>query len=251
MRAVSFSNTAEPFETDPNPDQLLPPSSEYSQLPLLSSTLMMARPSDEPGSTSVMRSLPALRMIDVIESPGGSTSSSTTFVSVMLPLASSTGASFTAVIVMDAVSLAAENGVAPPLTDTSTLLPSVSELWSQTRKSNEATSATSPPGTKRMRSMSRSNRALEPETVPTAFQFEPASIEYSQTPLPLVRDVTAIPSSAMASTSVTFASRFEMRSPALAGSSSLMLVKDGAEGLRVGASFTALTAMDAESVAAE
>ena len=50
-----------------------------------------------------------------------------------------------------------------------------------------------PSGTKRIRSMSRSSRALVSETAPKAIQVVPLSVENSQCPLPWTVPVTAIP----------------------------------------------------------
>ena len=51
--------------------------------------------------------------------------------------------------------------------------------------------------------MTRKSNEDVSDTMPTAAQVEPPSVEYSQLPLPLVKAVIAIPSTELASTSVT------------------------------------------------
>ena len=94
------------------------------------------------------------------------------------------------------------------------------------------------------------------ETVPTRFQLVPPSVEYCQVPLPLVRPVTAMPSTAPKSLSVmrsppALAMIVETRSPPLVVWSSVMVDSDGAPLLSsTGASFTAVTVMLLLAVAA-
>ena len=90
---VSVNTTAELFATAPNAVQLLPPSIEYSQVPLVSSTAMTAMPSTAPTSGSVIRSPPALAIISDTRSPLLPTSFSLMLVSAMMPVLSSVGAS--------------------------------------------------------------------------------------------------------------------------------------------------------------
>jgi hypothetical protein len=97
----------------------------------------------------------------------------------------------------------------------------------------------SPLGTKRRLSLARNSRALVLVTAPTSDQLDLPSVEYCQVPLPLVRPVTAMPSDAPLSTSLTLApSRVETCAPALPVASSVIVGKVGAAGVRTGASFT-------------
>ena len=66
-----------------------------------------------------------------------------------------------------------------------------------------ALSAFSPSGTKRMKSVERSSRALLLATAPTLSHEAPPSSEYCQVPLPDDRVVMAMPSAAPLSTSDT------------------------------------------------
>ena len=118
------------------------------------------------------------------------------------------GASFTAVTVIDAVSVAVLKAVLPPVVLTSTVLPAEPVLWSHARKARVPSAPFIASGRKRTRSAARSSRAEVSATAPTVAQVVPLSSEYCQVPLPVVTvaPVTAIPSSAPASTSV-------MRSP--------------------------------------
>ena len=119
-----------------------------------------------------------------------------------------------------------------------------------------AASAFCASGTKRNLSVARSSRAEASETVPTAFQLVPPLIEYCQVPLPLVSAVTAMPSTAPASTSVmrsppALAMIAETRSPPLVVWSSVMVVSVMAPLLSSsGASLTAVTVMLLLAVAA-
>ena len=62
--SVLRSNNDEVPETVPTLDQVEPPLVEYSQLPLPLVVAVIAMPSTAPESTSVMRSPPALLMIE-------------------------------------------------------------------------------------------------------------------------------------------------------------------------------------------
>ena len=118
------------------------------------------------------------------------------------------------------------------------MFPSVPEVRSHARNSNLAASRFWPSGTKRTRSLSRSSRALESETVPTAVQPVPPSVEYSQVPLLLTRVVMAMPSSAPLSRSeIELPNRLDITSPLFTSSSSVMDGSEGVPGVRTGAVF--------------
>ena len=86
-------------------------------------------------------------------------------------------------------------------------------------------------GTKRTLSVSRSSNALAGVTGPTALQIEPPSVEYCQVPLPLTREVIAMPGGAPPSGSVTDApSSAPTSTPGFATSSSVIGGSAGAVG---------------------
>ena len=103
-----------------------------------------------------------------------------------------------------------------------------------------------------MRSVERRSNAELSLTVPTAIQVPPPSRLYSQVPLPELSEVIAMPSAALVSTSVTDPpSRMPTCWPPLPVASSSMVGSDGVAGVRAGASLTAVTVMEAVSVAVE
>ena len=118
MSASGASNTAELSETAPKAVQLAPPLVEYCQVPLASSTPMTATPSSAPESASEIGSPPApvARIADTV-SPAGATVSSSIAVRTGEPESSSTGASLTALTVMEIDWVVR---LAPSLTSTST-----------------------------------------------------------------------------------------------------------------------------------
>ena len=101
-----------------------------------------------------------------------------------------------AVTVIDAVSVATENGLWLPLVEVSANAPAEPLVRSHARNVKLALSAFKPSGTKRTRSVSRKSRAELSDTTPTSSQLVPPSIEYCHVPLPLDRLVMAIPSKA-------------------------------------------------------
>src|SRR5947208_247051 len=106
----------------------------------------------------------------------------------------SDGASLTLETVRELVAVAVLKALVPPLLEVSTLLPAVPLVWSQARKVTEADVPFCPSGTKRSLSVERSSSAALLDTEPTAFQVLPALVEYCQTPVPLLKPVTALPS---------------------------------------------------------
>src|SRR5262249_25693916 len=114
-----------------------------------------------------------------------------------------TGASLTAVTLIDEVAVAVLKAVTPPFVEASTLLPDVPLVWSQARKVTEATVAFWPSGTNRNLSVDRSNSAEASDTAPTLVQMVPPSVEYCHAPVLLLKPVTAMPETAPLSTSET------------------------------------------------
>ena len=150
--------------------------------------------------------------------------------------------------------MAVLNAVVPPLASASTLVPKIPLVWSQARKSKLAFVPLSVFGTRRTRSVSRSSNAAVSVTVPIAFHVDPAFVEYSQVPLPLLSAVMATPSGALASTSVirsppALAMMEATVLPALLVCFSVMVVSVMLPLLsRTGASLTALTVIAKLSV---
>ena len=97
VSASSASSLAEAADTAPKGVQLLPPSIVNSQVPLVSSTAVTAIPPDAPASGSVMS--PEISVETRV--PVLLTISSSIVVSANVPLLSSTGASLTAMTVID------------------------------------------------------------------------------------------------------------------------------------------------------
>ena len=130
-RSLARSSSALLSDTAPTPAQLVAPSMEYCQVP--PEVPLTAMPSSAPLSTSVMRSPPALAMIDATVLPALLIWSSSRVVSSIAPLLSSTGASLTAATLMLAVSVAVLKAVLPPFVEMSTRLPAAPLVWSQAR----------------------------------------------------------------------------------------------------------------------
>src|SRR5262245_36923416 len=129
------------------------------------------------GGVFRLTTLPDTRLPTLIPTGAGASSPTDPITGDLL--ASSTGASFTALMVMLAVSVAAENAVAPPLVVVSTLLPAPPLVWSQARKVMAL--LTMPLkfafGWKyrRVAASAPSSSAELSATAPTAVQFEPLS----------------------------------------------------------------------------
>ena len=100
--------------TEPMFVQLDPPLVEYCQVPLPLLNAVIAIPSIDPLSASVIRSPPADAIIAATVLPEFVVSSSVIVVNDMLPVLSSTGASLRLVTVIEAVALLFENAVVPP-----------------------------------------------------------------------------------------------------------------------------------------
>ena len=162
------------------------------------------------------------------------------------------GASFTAVTVMVAVSLAALKAVVPPLAVVSAVDPALPLVRSQARKVKLPVVAFAVFGTKRTRSAARSSSAAVPDRLPNAVQLPPLSTEYCQVPFPASAAVMAMPWTAPTSPSTTDVPRIDATVwPALDVCSSVIAVRDGLAGVSAGASLTAVeTTVVALSVAA-
>src|SRR5438552_3995256 len=115
----------------------------------------------------------------------------------------STGASLTLLTVMLEVAVAVLKAVVPPLVVVSTFVPVEPAVWSQAQNVTLAVVPLLPSGTNRSLSLERKSRAEELVTAPTPVQVVPASVEYCQVPVLLVRPVTAMPLTAPVSTSDT------------------------------------------------
>src|SRR5262249_45073988 len=159
--------------------------------------LVTAIPFTAPESTSV--TLPEIKV--ETRSPLLVVWSSVMVVKLLAPLR--TGASLTLLTVILDVAVAVLKAVVVPLVVVSTLLPSVPLVWSQAQNVTLPVVPFWPSGTKRNLSLERKSNADELLTAPTLVQVVPASIEYCQVPVPLVKLVTAIPFTAPLSTSVT------------------------------------------------
>src|SRR5262245_25018140 len=161
------------------------------------------------------------------------------------------GASLTAVTVRPAVSTAVLKDVVPPLTVASAVAPLAPAVRSQAR--NERADAIVPlklfAGTNRIRVVASAarRRAVMSATDPSGFQSVPLFVEYCHEPPVVLAAVTAMPSTAPASTSVirsppALAIRLVTSVPAFASSSSRIAFKVGDPELsNTGASLTALT----------
>ncbi len=114
------SRRAVEFPTVPTSLQLLPPFSEYCQVPLPLVSDVIAMPSTAPASLSVMRSPPAVEIRDATVVPELLVSSSVIVARVMMPVESSTGASFTGLTAISLVTVVDCN--APSLTVNETVL---------------------------------------------------------------------------------------------------------------------------------
>jgi hypothetical protein len=141
--------------------------------------------------------------------------------------------------------------VVPPLVLGSAVPPLVPVVWSHARKviADAMVPLKFKLGRKRIRVwvFDASKRALVAETLPSALQLLPLSDEYCHEPLAVSAAMTAIPSTAPASTSVirsppALAMMSETSVPALAASSSAIEVNDILPALSsTGASLTAVT----------
>jgi len=255
--ASAASRRADDSDGVPKAVHVLPLSVVYCQVPWLLSTAMTAMPSTAPASTSVIRSPSALEMIPLTSVPLLVTLSSSIAASVMIPVLSNTGASFTALTTIRAVSVAVLKAVVPPLVEVLAVSPLLPLVWSQAR--NVMPGSTVPfqfaLGTKRtlVLLLAASSRAAVFEGVPNAYQFVPLLVVYCQVPLALFTAATAIPSTAPASTSVIRSPpALEMipltSVPLLVALSSSIAIKDIVPlGSRTGASLRAVTRIEAVS----
>ena len=211
-RSAARSSRAEVSATAPTLAQVVPLSSEYCQVPLpvVTEAPVTAIPSTAPASTSVMRSPPALAMISATVLPVLVVWSSVMAVSVISPLLSSTGASFTGVTVRLAVSVAVLKAVLPPLTLVLARAPLVPLVRSQARKVMASARVPFQLATgwkaRRVAVSAASRRAEASLTAPRAFQVSPLSVEYHHEPLAVFAAVTAMPVRAPLSGSVTLSS---------------------------------------------
>src|SRR5690349_2771179 len=97
-----------------------------------------------------------------------------------------------------------------------------------------------------MKSVLRSCSALVAATTPTSFHVAPPSVENCHAPFAPVNPVIAIPLALAASTSVALLPRnVEICTPAFATSSSVSVGREGFADAKTGASFTAVTVIDA------
>ena len=146
------------------------------------------------------------------------------------PLLVITGASLTALTVIDASSVAVLNALLPPFDAVLTFVPCVPVVLSQARKVMLADVPAAALGTNRTRSVLRSRSADALVTVPMVNQLAPAVMEYSQLPLPLASDVMAMPSgspfASVMRSPPALAMRLETRSPVLFVWSSSIVVND-------------------------
>ena len=217
----------------------LTPSVEYCQVPL-PVTQVTAIPFCAPLSTSAQLAAVRIALIAVADEVLFSSVALRAMVEPLLNV----GASLTALTVIEALSVAAEKAVLPPLTEVSTLLPAVPLTWSQARNDSVALVAFCASGTKRSRSVPRNSNADVSLTTPSAFQVLPLLLEYSQVPLPLVSAITAMPCSAPASASLMPPPRMAATDcPPLLVWFSLMPLNTGVATVSTGASLTAPTAM--------
>ena len=158
----------------------------------------------------------------------------------------STGASLTAVTVIDAVSVArAEGGRAAVRARVGHAAGRAAGLVPGA-VGERAGGAVLAVGHEADQSVARSSSAALSETAPTAVQVAPPLIEYCQVPLPVSAPVIAMPCSAPVSTSVIEAPMNDATVwPAFAVWSSVIDVSVGAIGADTGASLTAATVIDA------
>ena len=117
-----------------NSTQAPAPSRRYSHTPRVSSIAITAIPSGSP-STSLIGS-PETPLARISETSGaeGDVSSSGIEVRIKSSVVIKTGASLSAFTVMEAVSVAKEKAVVPPLLEASAVVPLVPVDWSQARK---------------------------------------------------------------------------------------------------------------------
>ena len=221
----------------PNADHPLPVSN--CQVPLVLSTAVTAIDSTALPSISVME---LSTTMDATMLPVGLISSSVTAVSAGAWLLSNTGASFSAVMLMDAVSVTVLKAAFVPLLVVSAVAPVVPLLSSQARKVIVALAIESPLGTYRMLSVKFSRRAAAAVGEPKAIQ--PLPVLYCQVPLVLSVAMTAIDSTAP-SLSVTDPSTTMKATVLPVGLllSSVRAVSVGVASARTGASLTIFTIM--------
>ncbi len=248
---LAANSRAAVFVGVPNGYQFVPLLVVYCHVPLVLTTSVTAIPSTAPASTSVIRSPPALEMIALTSVPLLVTSSSSMAANDMVPVLSNTGASFTALTTIRAVSVAVLKAVVPPLLEVLAVPPLVPLVWSHAR--NVIPGSTVPfqlaLGTNRtlVLLLAANSRAAVFVGVPNGYQFVPLLVVYCHVPLVLTTSVTAIPSTAPASTSVIRSPpALEMIAltsvPLLVVLSSSIGVSDIVPELsRTGASFTAVT----------